>query len=59
MMADLKAQGPIVPGSDSAAAFGLLHGISTGIYLLLSLLGLILVALGLRRTPAESRIIPE
>jgi len=49
MMAELKAQGPIVPGSDLAAAFGRLHGISSGVYLLLSLLGLLLVALGLRR----------
>lgn len=51
MMADLKAQGPLVPGSEIAVAFGRLHGISSGIYLLMSLLGLTLVALGLRRPP--------
>jgi len=50
MMADLKAQGPIIPGSDLAATFGRLHGISSGLYLVMSLLGLTLVALGLRRS---------
>lgn len=49
MMADLKAQGPIVPGSDLAAAFGRLHGVSSGLYLLMSLSGLVLVACGLRK----------
>ncbi len=49
MMADLKSQGPAIPGSDLAAAFGRLHGISSGLYLVMSLLGLALVALGLRR----------
>jgi len=50
MMAELKSQGPIVKGSDLAAAFGRLHGISSGLYTVMSLAGLVLVALGLRRT---------
>ncbi len=49
MMADLKAQGPVVEGSELAAAFGRLHGISSLLYLGLSLLGLLLVAVRLRR----------
>jgi len=49
MMADLKAQGAIVKGTELAAAFGKLHGISSGLYLLLSVLGLTLVTVGLRR----------
>jgi len=50
MMAELKAQGPIIPGSDLAAAFGRLHGVSSVFYLVMSLLGLLLVAAGLRRS---------
>ncbi len=50
MMADLKTQGAIIPSSELAAAFSRLHGISSGLYLVMSLLGLALVALGLRRS---------
>ncbi len=49
MMADLKSQGSVIPGSELAATFGRLHGISSGLYFVMSLLGLALVALGLRR----------
>ncbi len=49
MMADLKLQGPVIKGSELAADFGRLHGISSGLYLLMSLSGLTLVAAGLRR----------
>ncbi len=49
MMAELKAQGPVVEGSELAAAFGRLHGISSLLYLVMSLSGLLLVAVGLRR----------
>jgi len=49
MMADLKAQGPVIKGSEIAAEFGRLHGISSGLYLLMSLSGLTLVVAGLRR----------
>lgn len=49
MMADLKAQGPVIKGTELAAEFGRLHGISSGLYLLMSLSGLTLVVAGLRR----------
>ena len=42
-MAALKAQG-IVPGSETAAQFGLLHGLSSGLYLFVALSGLVLLA---------------
>ena len=47
MMQELKQIG-ILPGSDAAAQFKLLHGVSSVLYLLTSLLGLFLV---LRRQP--------
>ena len=47
MMVELKAGG-IVPGSEQAAAFGRMHGISSILFLVTSLLGLSLVAVGLR-----------
>lgn len=51
MMVELKlqsAQDGIVPGSAQAAAFGRLHGISSILFLISSVLGLGLVAVGLR-----------
>jgi len=48
MMQELKLQG-LTAGSEQAARFGLLHGVSSILYLLSSLLGLVLVAAGLRR----------
>lgn len=45
MMQELKLVG-IVPGSEQAAQFGRLHGVSSILHLLLSLLGLWLVATG-------------
>ncbi len=47
MMQELKLAG-IAPGTEQAAAFGRLHGISSIFYLLTSLLGLWLVATGFR-----------
>ncbi len=47
MMAELKAQG-LVPGSAQAAQFGRLHGVASILYLLNSLCGLGLIALGAR-----------
>jgi hypothetical protein len=47
MMAELKVGG-IIPGSERAAAFGRMHGISSILFLMTSLLGLSLVAVGLR-----------
>ncbi len=54
MMQELKLLG-ITPGSNLAAQFGKLHGISSFLHLLLSLLGLWLVATGFR----ESAKIPD
>lgn len=42
MMQELKAVG-LVPGSDEAAQFGRLHGVSSVLYLVNSLLGLFLI----------------
>lgn len=42
MMAELKAQG-LVDGSDAAAQFGMLHGVSSILFLINSIAGLILV----------------
>ena len=47
MMVELKTGG-IVPGSEQAAAFGRMHGVSSILFLITSLLGLSLVAVGLR-----------
>lgn len=47
MMVELKVGG-IVPGSAQAAAFGRMHGISSVLFLITSVLGLGLVAVGLR-----------
>ncbi|MDH5729055.1 MAG: DUF4149 domain-containing protein [Gammaproteobacteria bacterium] len=55
MMAELKAQG-IVAGSEIAKQFGKLHGISSGLYLLGSLLLASLVLAGLKtqaKTPRK------
>jgi hypothetical protein len=45
LMAELKRQG-LVAGSEQAARFALLHGIASILYLINSLLGVVLVALG-------------
>ena len=47
MMQELKLQ-ELIPGSEQATRFRLLHGISSLLYLLTSLLGLALVAVGVR-----------
>ncbi len=44
MMQELKASG-LAAGGEAAARFGQLHGISSGLYLLMSVAGLVLVAL--------------
>lgn len=49
MMVEVKAQG-LVEGTDQAKQFGRLHGISSLLYMATSLMGLILVIFGLRRT---------
>jgi dipeptide/tripeptide permease len=52
MMQALKAAAPqgFVPGSAQAARFGMLHGISSTLFLATSLLGLVLVIFGLGKT---------
>lgn len=39
---------PLLPGSEAARQFGVWHGISASIYLILSLLGLVLAGVGAR-----------
>ena len=46
MMQELKAQGNLVPGTELARQFGRLHGISSALYLVTSLLGLVLILFG-------------
>lgn len=48
-MAALKAEGPILDGTERAAAFARLHGLASILYLLLSLAGAALVLVGLGR----------
>ena len=49
MMVDLK-QGGLVAGSQDAIDFGRLHGVSSMLYMINSVLCLVLVAFGLRQT---------
>jgi len=51
MMADLKAQG-LMPGSEAARQFGMMHGVSSVLYLLSVLGGLLLIWAGMR--PGEA-----
>ncbi len=53
MMVELK-MGGIVPGSEQAATFRRMHGISSILFMITSMLGLVLVAVGLRNTCAAS-----
>lgn len=48
MIADIKAQGEMVAGTEQAIRFGRLHGLASSLYLLTSLGGLALVFLGVR-----------
>lgn len=50
MMTELKSGG-LVEGSAQAARFGMLHGVSSTLFLVTSVLGLALVAFGLRPNP--------
>lgn len=52
MMLELKASG-IIPGTEQAAAFGRMHGISSTLFLITSLLGLSVVAVGLRPNKSD------
>jgi uncharacterized membrane protein YuzA (DUF378 family) len=51
-MASLKAEG-LVPGSDSAKQFGMMHGVSSILYMVTSIAGVVLLLVGLRRTEAH------
>jgi len=53
MMGELKAQG-LIESSDAVKQFGILHGVSSSLYLINSLCGLILVVAGLRRLAPSS-----
>lgn len=55
MIAELKLQKEVMEAIEYKSQFGKLHGLSSAIYLLLSILGLILVVFGLRR-PSPDRI---
>ncbi len=49
MIAELKLQKEVMDAVEYKSQFGKLHGLSSALYLLLSLFGLVLVAFGLRR----------
>ncbi|MDH5300454.1 MAG: DUF4149 domain-containing protein [Gammaproteobacteria bacterium] len=49
MMAELKSQG-LLPGSEAAKQFGMMHGVSSVMYMLTSLGGVVLVWAGLRKS---------
>lgn len=55
-MADLKAQG-IEEGSDNRKRFGMLHGVSSAIYGVTSLMGVVLVVAGM--SPGRRRMSKE
>jgi hypothetical protein len=48
MMTELKIQG-LIEGSQARSKFGMLHGVSSSLYLLASILALMLVAFGFQR----------
>ena len=52
LMDSLRAEG-LVEGSKTARQFGQLHGVASSLYLVTSLLGLMLVVFGLRRTSSS------
>jgi uncharacterized oligopeptide transporter (OPT) family protein len=52
MMQELKTQG-LTEGSVQAAQFGRLHGVSSILFLINSVLGLLLVAIGLKRKATD------
>jgi hypothetical protein len=52
MMAEIKAQG-LIEGSDAKSRFGLLHGLSSLAYLLISIMGLVLVGLGFEKSKSN------
>ncbi|MCG6969976.1 MAG: DUF4149 domain-containing protein [Gammaproteobacteria bacterium] len=52
MMAELKIQG-LVDGSAAKSRFGILHGLSSAAYMLISILGLALVGLGFNKPKAQ------
>ncbi len=54
MIADIKSQKDIMDAALYKSQFGKLHGLSSGLYLVLSLLGLALVVFGLRRPSADT-----
>ena len=58
MMAELKAQG-LLEGSPIKKQFGILHGVASTIYLVVSLCGFSLVAFGLGDAPVDRDIQPN
>lgn len=55
MIAELKLQQSLMDAVEYKSQFGKLHGLSSALYLLLSLSGLVLVAFGLRRS-SQNRV---
>ena len=49
MIVELKLQKELMDAAEYKSQFGKLHGLSSALYLVLSILGLVLVAFGLRR----------
>ena len=53
MIAELKLQKELMEAAEYKSQFGKLHGLSSALHLVLSILGLVLVAFGLRRSSSE------
>jgi hypothetical protein len=55
MMQALKTEG-ITPGTEGASRFGMLHGVSSVLYLITTLCGLIMVAMGFPSNSSKRKI---
>ncbi len=55
MITELKLQKEVMDAIEYKSQFGKLHGLSSALYLVLSVLGLVLVVFGLRRTSSDPR----
>lgn len=57
-MVELKADG-LVPGSDMAKRFGMMHGVSSILYLLNTIFGVVLLLSGLRNQGRRAKTLAE
>ena len=53
LMANLKIQG-LIEGSAAKSRFGMLHGIASTLYLFISIMGLVLVSVGIHKSKSKN-----